>query len=59
MPNMVLTGKLSSALMYVLIIPLLKCKPKGSADVYNYIPITIAAALYKVFDQVISAAQVE
>ena len=31
-----LSGKLPSTLMHVVIIPLLKCKSKDPADVYNY-----------------------
>ena len=47
------TGKLPSALMHVVIIPLLKCKSKDPADVINYSPIAIAAALSKVLEQVL------
>ena len=35
----VLTGKLPSTLIHVVIIPLLKCKSKNPADVNNYWPI--------------------
>ena len=38
--------------MHVVIIPLLKCKSKDSADVNNYRPIAIAIALSKVLEQV-------
>ena len=48
-----LTGKLPSTLMHVVIIPLLKCKSKDPADVNNYRPITMATALSKVFEQVL------
>ena len=41
-----LSGKLPSTLMHVVIIPLLKCKSKDSADVNNYRPIAIATALF-------------
>ena len=40
-----LTGKLPSTLVHVVIIPLLKCKSKDPADVNNYWPIAIATAL--------------
>ena len=40
-----LTGKLPSTLMHVVIIPLLKCKSEDQADVNNYRPIAIATAL--------------
>ena len=43
-----LTGKLPSALMHLVIIPLLKCNSKDPADVNNYRPIAIATALSKV-----------
>ena len=43
-----LTGKLPSTLMHVVIIPLLKCRSKDQADVNNYRPIAIATALSKV-----------
>ena len=39
--------------MHVVIIPLLKCKSKDPADVNNYKPIAIAAALSKVLEQVL------
>ena len=45
------TGKLQSTLMHVVIIPLLKCKSKDPADVNNYRPIAIATALSKVLEQ--------
>ena len=48
-----LTGKLQSILMHVVIIPLLKCKSKDSADVNIYRPTAIAAALSKVLEQVL------
>ena len=48
-----LTGKLPSTIMHVVIIPLLKCKSKDPADVNNYRPIAIATALSKVFKQVL------
>ena len=48
-----LTGKLPSTLMHVVIIPLLKCKSKDPADVNNYRPIAIATALSKVLEQVL------
>ena len=48
-----LTGKLPSTLMHVVIIPLLKCKSKDPADVNNYRLIAIAAALSKVLEQVL------
>ena len=43
-----LTGKIPSTLMHVVIILLLKCKSKDPADVNNYRPIAIATALSKV-----------
>ena len=43
-----LTGKLPSTIMHVVIIPLLKCKSKDPADANNYRPIAIATALSKV-----------
>ena len=46
-----LSGKLPSTLMHVVIIPLLKCKSKYPADVNNYRPIAIATALSKVLEQ--------
>ena len=49
----VLTGKLPNSLMHVVIIPLLKCKSKGPADVNNYRPIAIATSLSKVLGQVL------
>ena len=48
-----LSGKLPSTLMHVVILPLLKCKSKDPADVNNYRPITIATALSKVLEQVL------
>ena len=48
-----LTGKLPSTLMHVVIIPLLKCKSKDPADVNNYRPIANALALSKVLVQVL------
>ena len=48
-----LTGKLPSTLMHVVIIPLLKCKLKDPADVNNYKPIAIASALSVVLEQVL------
>ena len=48
-----LSGKLPSTLMHVVIIPLLKCKSKNPADVNNYRPIAIATALSKVLEQVL------
>ena len=46
-----LTGKLPSTLMHVVIMPLLKCKSKDPADVKNYRPIAIATALSKVLSR--------
>ena len=40
-----LSGKLPSTLVHVVIIPLPKCKSKDPADVDNYRPIAIATAL--------------
>ena len=48
-----LSGKLPSTLMDVVIIPLLKCKSKDPADVNNYMPIAMATALFKVLEQVL------
>ena len=48
-----LSGKLPSTLMHVVIIPLLKCKSKDPADVNNYRPIAIATPLSKVLEQVL------
>ena len=48
-----LSGKLPSTLMHVVIIPLLKCKSKDPADVNNCRPIAIATALSKVLKQVL------
>ena len=49
----ILSGKLPSTLMHVVIIPLLKCKSKDPADVNNFRPIVIATALSKVLEQVL------
>ena len=46
-----LTGKLPSTLMHVVIIPLLKCKPNDGGDVNNYRPIAISTAPSKVLEQ--------
>ena len=48
-----LSGKLPSTLMHVVIIPLLKCISKDPADVNNYRPIAIVTALSKVLEQVL------
>ena len=48
-----LTGKLPSTLMQVVIIPLMKCKSKDPADVNICRPIAIATALSKVLEQVL------
>ena len=48
-----LTDKLSSTLIHVVIIPLLKCKSKDPSDVNNCRPIAIATALSKVLEQVL------
>ena len=48
-----LSGKLTSTLMHVVIIPLLMCKSKNTADVNNYRSIAIAAPLSKVLEQVL------
>ena len=48
-----LSGKLPSTLMHVVIIPLLKCKSKDPPDDNNYRPIAIATALSKVLEQVL------
>ena len=48
-----LTGKLPSALMHIVIIPLLKFKYEDPADVNNYMQIAIATALSKVLEQVL------
>ena len=48
-----LSGKLPSTLMHVVIIPLLKCKSEDPADVNNYRPIAIARDLSKVLEQVL------
>ena len=53
LPGCMLSGKLPSTLMHVVIIPLLKCKSKYPADVNNYRPIAIATALSKVLEQVL------
>ena len=44
---------LSSTIMHVVIIPLLKCKSKDPADVNNSKPIAIATALSEVLEQVL------
>ena len=46
-----LSGRLPSTLMHVVIIPLLKCKSKDPSDINNYRPIAIATALSKVLEQ--------
>ena len=43
-----ISGKLPSTLMHLVIIPVLKCKSKDPADVNNYRSIAIATALSKV-----------
>ena len=48
-----LSGKLPSTLMHVVITPLLKCKSKDPADVNNYRSIAIATALSKELEQVL------
>ena len=48
-----LSGKLPSTLMYVVIIPLLKCKSIDPADVNNCRLIAITTALSKVLEQVL------
>ena len=48
-----LSGKLPSTLMQIVIIQLLKCKSKDPADVNNYRPIAIATALSKVLEDVL------
>ena len=48
-----LTGKLPSTFMHVVIIPLLKCKSEDPADVNNCRPIAIATALSKGLEQVL------
>ena len=48
-----LTGKLPTILMHVVIIPLLKCKSKDPAYVNNYRPTEIATALSKVLEQIL------
>ena len=53
LPGCMLTGKLPSTLMHVVIIPLMKCKSKDPADVNNYRLIAIATALSKVLEQVL------
>ena len=49
----ILSGKLPSTHMHVVIIPLLKCKSQDPADVNNYRPIVIATALSKALEQVL------
>ena len=39
--------------MHVVITPLLKCKSKDPADIYNYRPIAIDTALSNVLEQVL------
>ena len=46
-----LTGKLPSTLLHVVIIPLLKCRSKDPANVNNYRQIEIVTALSKVLEQ--------
>ena len=53
LPGCMLTGKLPSTLMHLVIIPPLKCKSKDPGDVSNYMPIAIATALSKVLEQVL------
>ena len=48
-----ITAKLQSTLIHVVIVPLLKCKSKDPAAVNNYRPIAIATALSKVLEQVL------
>ena len=48
-----LSGKIPSTLMHVVIILLLKWESKDPADVNNYRPIAIATALSKVLEQVL------
>ena len=48
-----LTGKLPSTIMHVVIILLLYCKSKDPADVNNCRPVAIATALSKVLEQVL------
>ena len=48
-----LSGKIPSTLMHIVIIPLLKRKSRDPADVNNYRPIAIATALSKVLEQVL------
>ena len=43
-----ISGKLQSTLVHLVIIPLLKCKSKDPADLNNYRSIAIATALSKV-----------
>ena len=45
-----LTGKLPSTLMHVMIIPLTKCKSKDPSDVNNYRSIAIATTLSNVLN---------
>ena len=50
----VLSGKLPSTIMHIVIIPLLNCKSKDPADVNNYgLIIAIATALSKVLEHVL------
>ena len=53
LPGCMLTGKLPSTFLDVVIIPLLKCKSKDPADVNNYRPIAIVTGLSKVLEQVL------
>ena len=48
-----LTGKLASTLLHVVMMPLLKCRYKHPADLNNYRPIAIVTALSKVLEQVL------
>ena len=48
-----LSGRLPSTLMHVVIIPLLNCKSIDPADVNNYRQIAISTALFKVLEQVL------
>ena len=48
-----LSGKITSTLMHIVIIPLLMCKSKDLGGVKNYRPIAIATALSKVLEQVL------
>ena len=48
-----LSGKLPSTFMHVVIVLLLKCKCNDPSDVNNYRPIAIATALSKVLEHVL------